>query len=98
MLRRGSSSKLEQAIRRGFGQDAPKAAALDHRLRRAAIMIEIGEADAVDAGRQAADPAAPDQARDIQQIRPLVRHRAALLRADGGGDRKGGLPRSAPKC
>jgi len=47
---------------------------LDDRLRSAAEMAQIGKADAVNSGRQAAFPAAPDQTSYVEKEGRVVGH------------------------
>jgi len=66
---------LEQGeqLLRGFDiEDSAEAGPLDDCLGSWAEMTQIGERDSVDTCRQTAVPAAPDQARDIEQERGIV--------------------------
>jgi hypothetical protein len=64
--------KSEQVTRRTSVEDAPEALMLDDGLRTASEMAQIGKAHAIDAGRQAAFPATPDQPRHIEQKGSVV--------------------------
>ena len=64
--------KLEQGPRCLAIQDSPTAAVLHNRLRIGCVVLEIGKANPVDAGRMAPDPAAPDEPRDVEQKRGVV--------------------------
>ena len=64
--------KPEQRLGRLAVQDSPIAAVLYDRLRIGCIVLEIGEANPVDAGRMATYPAAPDEPRDVEQKRGVV--------------------------
>jgi hypothetical protein len=71
---RGPSKQVEQ-IARGFSaQDLAKAIVLNDGLCAIAEMLEIGEANAIDAGRITASPVAPDQSRHVDQERGVVGH------------------------
>ena len=62
----------EQIVRCAPVEDAPEAIVLHDSLRPIAEMAQIGEAHPVDAGRQAAFPATPDQPRHIKQEGSVV--------------------------
>ena len=57
----------EEGLRGARVEDASKKPVLDDGLGPMPEMAEVGEADAIDAGRETTLPATPDQARDIQQ-------------------------------
>jgi hypothetical protein len=48
-------------------ENAAQESMLDYRLRTEPEMIEIGEADAIDATRKSGIPPPPDQSSDIEQ-------------------------------
>jgi hypothetical protein len=57
----------EEGLRGPGVEDASKKPVLDDGLGPIPEMAEVGEADAIDAGRETTLPATPDEARDIQQ-------------------------------
>jgi hypothetical protein len=66
--------QVEELERCGAVEYAPKAFVLDDGLRPVSEMPQIGEAHAIDAGRQATFPATPDQPRHVEQIGGVVGH------------------------
>ena len=64
----------EEGLRGPGVEDASKMPVLDDGLGPMPEMAQIGEADAIDAGRETTLPATPDQARDIQQKGGVVGH------------------------
>jgi len=61
--------EIEQAPRRVAVQHMAIALMLDDRASLRRIMLQIGQADAIDSGRMPACPAAPDQSRNVKKQR-----------------------------
>ena len=66
--------KRKQVSRRLHIKDSPKLLVLDHRLRAAPKVPQVGEAHPVNPGRQPTPPAAPDEPRRVEKERGALVH------------------------